>query len=152
MNRERALELVAALRSGSYQQCSSRLKSKDGRFCCLGVATEISDLGTWATDPKVDATGPFFVPRTSADPLDRATATLHPQVQVYFGFKDEAGTFADVPSTEECKHTGTPVLLHLANPYLDLKAIYAYSLTELNDAGWTFAQIADFIEANHEHL
>ena len=42
--------LVAALRSGEYEQGVKRLRTEiKGRshFCCLGVACEISGLGKW---------------------------------------------------------------------------------------------------------
>ena len=39
-------ELVEALRSGKYQQGFERLRDGN-RFCCLGVACDISGLGEW---------------------------------------------------------------------------------------------------------
>lgn len=35
---------LEALRSGSYTQGRTQLK-RDGRYCCLGVANEVCDLG-----------------------------------------------------------------------------------------------------------
>lgn len=43
-NRKTFLE---ALRSGKYPQSTQRLRREDG-FCCLGVACDVSELGTWA--------------------------------------------------------------------------------------------------------
>ena len=40
---------LAALRSGDYQQGTGQLKNGD-RYCCLGVACEISGLGAWEFD------------------------------------------------------------------------------------------------------
>ena len=40
---EKAREWVAALRSGKYKQGKGALSTED-RFCCLGVACEISKL------------------------------------------------------------------------------------------------------------
>ena len=37
---------VDALRSGKYQQARGALKTGDA-YCCLGVACDISGLGTW---------------------------------------------------------------------------------------------------------
>lgn len=44
---------VAALRSGQYQQGREFLRSND-KFCCWGVACEISGLGKWSvpTQPQ----------------------------------------------------------------------------------------------------
>lgn len=48
---------VKALRSGKYQQAQSRLRDNDtGAMCCLGVACEVSRLGTW-TESGVYAVG-----------------------------------------------------------------------------------------------
>lgn len=41
MLNENAKKWVAALRSGEYKQCKNRL-AHAGRFCCLGVACDIS--------------------------------------------------------------------------------------------------------------
>lgn len=37
---------VKALRSGKYQQAIGRLR-RDGGYCCLGVACDVSGLGWW---------------------------------------------------------------------------------------------------------
>ena len=39
-------EWVAALRSGDYKQSYRRLRIGD-RYCCLGVACEVSKLNSW---------------------------------------------------------------------------------------------------------
>lgn len=46
INKERIKLLVDALRSGEYTQVRNVLK-KDGSYCCLGVACEISGVGKW---------------------------------------------------------------------------------------------------------
>lgn len=46
MIKERAMELVAALRSGKYKQATNALRKGDS-YCCLGVACEISGIGPW---------------------------------------------------------------------------------------------------------
>lgn len=48
-NRERIQMWADALRSGEYKQGTGTLKDEDGRYCCLGVACEISGLGEWDT-------------------------------------------------------------------------------------------------------
>ncbi len=44
---------VEALRSGKYQQGDGVLRS-DGKFCCLGVACDISGLGEWIVEDGND--------------------------------------------------------------------------------------------------
>jgi hypothetical protein len=41
-----AQKWVDALRSGKYQQAQGHLRNGDS-FCCLGVACDISGIGTW---------------------------------------------------------------------------------------------------------
>lgn len=41
MNQEIKQEWVAALRSGKYQQGQGLLRTKDNRFCCLGVLCDV---------------------------------------------------------------------------------------------------------------
>lgn len=43
MLNDNAKKWVAALRSGEYKQCKNRL-AHAGRFCCLGVACDISSV------------------------------------------------------------------------------------------------------------
>ena len=43
---ENRTKWLGALRSGEYKQADGYLKI-DGKFCCLGVACEISGLGEW---------------------------------------------------------------------------------------------------------
>jgi hypothetical protein len=38
---------IDALRSGKYQQGRSALRTKDDRFCCLGVLCDIVDPSGW---------------------------------------------------------------------------------------------------------
>lgn len=44
INRERIKLLIAALRSGKYEQGRACLKTSDGKYCCLGVACEVFGL------------------------------------------------------------------------------------------------------------
>ena len=47
---ENAKKWVEALRSGNYKQCTKRLRHKhrgEYRYCCLGVAADISGVGKW---------------------------------------------------------------------------------------------------------
>jgi hypothetical protein len=37
-----ALKWIEALKSGGWKQCKDRLANREGGFCCLGVAAEVS--------------------------------------------------------------------------------------------------------------
>lgn len=45
---ENILKWAEALESGKYPQGKLRLKNNRGEFCCLGVACDISNLGSWS--------------------------------------------------------------------------------------------------------
>jgi hypothetical protein len=45
------VQWIEALRSGKYKQCQGRL-TKDGNYCCLGVAAEV---GGYIIDEEADA-------------------------------------------------------------------------------------------------
>ena len=48
-------KLVEALESGRYEQTRGALKEADRqKFCCLGVACEISEMGKWETTVHKD--------------------------------------------------------------------------------------------------
>lgn len=49
MNPEIKAQWVAALRSGTYPQGQSVLRSLDGRYCCLGVLCDLVDPHGWTT-------------------------------------------------------------------------------------------------------
>ena len=44
--KKRVLTLIAALRSGKYQQTRNQLRNGD-YFCCLGVACDLHDNSLW---------------------------------------------------------------------------------------------------------
>ena len=71
-------KLCNALESGEYEQGNNALHS-NGRFCCLGVACEISGLGKWG---HIDG-GPEAYCVNSE--FDRATLTMLPTIQLYYG-------------------------------------------------------------------
>ena len=113
-------ELVKALRSGKYAQVRGCLR-KDNRFCCLGVACDISGLYEWLKNKhlihrKID----FWYYLGSTQVMPR-------EVMDYYGFADSNGQ------------------------YNLLKDIYA-TLTDMNDGGATFKEIADIIEKEPEGM
>lgn len=124
---ERAMELVTALRSGKYRQANGHLRlddvNGDRSHCCLGVACEISGLSEWIQEEGLSR-GRY---------LDE-TAVLPARVKEHFGFYSAGGD----------TRLGT-----IAIPGMDVQY---RCLTEANDKGATFDQIADYIEKNWANL
>ena len=67
---------VEALRSGKYEQTKGTLKTED-KFCCLGVACDISGLAGWTDDD-------LYMRRLSYLPIDVAD---------WLGLEDREGAF-----------------------------------------------------------
>lgn len=67
---------IVALRSGKYEQGHRRLH-RDGKFCCLGVACDVSGLGQWK--PYGDSTKGYLIGGTEV------TAMLSPPVSAWLG-------------------------------------------------------------------
>lgn len=118
MNPEVKAKWVAALRSGKYQQASGTLND-EGRFCCLGVLCEISGLGAWG-----EHNGDGLIPYETSK--DKETDLAPHSVCDWAGFQEGSNPQLRVPTVviEEERE----------------------GLHEHNDAGKTFAEIADAIE------
>lgn len=71
---------VKALRSGEYQQGKKYLKTNDGKYCCLGVLTDLA-VKNEVIQCFVGNGGGIRV--------------LCPSVQDWAGLKDEIGSFED---------------------------------------------------------
>jgi hypothetical protein len=76
---------VAALRSGEYEQGKGALHL-DGRYCCLGVACDLSKTGEWLRQESRNLTG-----EVSAHSLtyrcggEGSTTAMPPKVQEWLG-------------------------------------------------------------------
>ena len=128
MDQEFKARWVAALRSGEYEQGQGQLVADfgDGQkvFCCLGVACEVA----------------------VEDGLAERAVTRD-------GFHDG---YADTEGNEDNGAIPLTLAIQLGlTPSGSFsRPVYAggrdhYGLDSLNDtAGWTFAQIADYIETN----
>jgi len=79
--------LVAALRSGQYQQAIGVLMADNGRFCCLGVGCEISQLGKWT---MTDDDSWFYVTQHN-----RELSKLPKEVREYYGFATAYGEYGN---------------------------------------------------------
>ena len=129
--KERRKKLTAALRSGQYKQIQGTLKREDG-MCCLGVACELSGLGSW--EEAHDGEHEYFTKEVKHqdDPYSThrsaSNSILPTKVQNYYGFTSENGKFDQATKYgKKC-------------------------LSELNDRGYTFTQLADIIDMEPEGL
>lgn len=120
-------KLVAALRSGDYEQTEGRLRKRgtiDGgtRYCCLGVACKISELGEFENDTDTYVVDPDTIGGASDTHLP------HP-VRHWLGFASESGRIDDMIDDG------------IATPHGARRC-----LTDANDSGVSFNDIADAIE------
>jgi hypothetical protein len=91
---------IEALRSGRYKQGRGRLRDGDA-YCCLGVACEVSGLGTWRRhddgrgDVYATPTGILYgwLPRGLRDELGLDENTQSKLMQLN---DDEGRTFAEI--------------------------------------------------------
>lgn len=128
-------ELVDALRSGKYEQGIGKLKRLNGGMCCLGVACDISGLGEWV--PTSSGDWYVFTITIKLDDVVCDSSYLPTPIMDLFGF-DHHGEFAeDQDAPEAIKATADSTTPD-------------WQLAQLNDMGWTFAQIADLIEKRWE--
>lgn len=122
MDKKIATKWVKALRSGDYTQGTGTLRSEKG-FCCLGVLCNLHAEAHPETAAVQDDAGAYM----------GETAGLPNDVKHWAGMKNYLGTF---PGRVKFDYNGRAF----------------YSLTEANDGGTTFVQIADYIENNYEKL
>lgn len=136
MNREIANRWVAALRSGEYAQTQGRLGEKNleggNAFCCLGVLCDLyrEEYGTlaWKEPPPFCKTRAVHVPEM----VEASVSSLPGPVMDWAELLTPLG---EIPEVVPDESRG------------DLK-----SLAELNDNGWSFERIGDFIEKHWEDL
>jgi|14_taG_2_1085336.scaffolds.fasta_scaffold00855_14 hypothetical protein len=139
MNPTRKQEWLAALRSGKYQQYQGALSGgPDGKnLCCLGVLNDISNLGEW------DSTGAYVIgtdlhcDHEQYDPTAVEKEFAH-AVVVYW---------ADLSSQNPLVDIGDKRWTGLVSKVTVKDGKRFLEISELNDEGWTFAQLADLIEA-----
>ena len=115
---------INALRSGKYKQHFNALSNRDNTaFCCLGVACEISGLGKWDKDT-------YSVKDTETNQYITDASILPEPIKDWLGLSDKSGDYT--PDNNNKKGL--------------------FSLTELNDAGTTFQDIAELIEREPKGL
>lgn len=122
LNPDQKKLLLKALRSGPYLQTSQRLRN-DNKFCCLGVACDIFYKNA-ATHGERWTNQDLFI-SIADDKISIDEYELPVIVREYFGFQRADGKL--------------PVKIQYNGRAYD-------SLARLNDAGMSFAEIADVIE------
>ena len=135
---ENARAWVAALRSRHYSQNRGALKVTGGSgradgYCCLGVACEISGLGRWLDEGIKQA----YRVRMSNGEYASSVDVLPTPVADWLGI-----------ATLE----GSPMAGALMNADGSYDVPTWASLAQANDAGVSFADIADLIEMNAREL
>lgn len=147
MNPEIKALWIDALRSGDYTQARGTLRETDREgntvgYCCLGVLTELAvEAGVATRKGRADGspnTCTYYHSANNPEEWGENSGLLR-SVREWAGMEDSSGTL-----TEEVVATRT-----YHNGYEEVSVDDSYnSLIGLNDsAGYTFAQIADVIEA-----
>lgn len=126
MKKEIAELLVTALRSGEYEQAVGKLRNESG-YCCLGVLCDIYSKQDGVTD-EWDF---YEVNGVRTYRLLGADAILPPSVWEWAGMRSSNGSFSSSGGLDSS----------LDN-----------ALSQMNDNGSTFSEIAEFIEENYERL
>ena len=127
---------VAALNSGEYKQGTGCLNPGDG-MCCLGVLTDLyaKEKGLkWV--PRILGPGSDFY----VDGLEAKETGLTPKEVILWSGVGHRSPSIPVITRETYKF--------FENVQIDIDDIdYHANLSELNDSGFTFSQIADLIKA-----
>jgi hypothetical protein len=138
MNPEIKQEWVKALRSGKFFQATGAL-STGGGYCCLGVLCEIAvEKGVVTKKPSIDRPGLQHY----GDPKWGSASVLPKAVKAWSGIDDQLGLI-DHRAVSEDELRSRPAS---ARVRAQKRLMGLLSLAELNDNGFTFAEIADIIE------
>lgn len=121
MNQEIKNEWLAALRSGEYIQGHGELKTKDGKFCCLGVLCDLyskkNNRPWFLEDSAIDDNCSYYTIHGAAESLPK-------EVRVWAGLIESDPT------------------VQIYGPEQEDSAFLSY----LNDQGEPFVNIAKLIE------
>ena len=130
-------KLVDALRSGKYQQTSNVLRF-DNSFCCLGVACDLYNPNLWLSYIGV------YPPQELEYEYD---ARSDEDYESYIDQdKKTSKAFLPYDVVEALNWKSSAGALNVR--IFDRDGTAYDNLTSLNDEGFSFSQIADFIEAN----
>ncbi len=136
-------EWVDALRYGDYSQAKGHMHNSSHQFCCLGVACDISGLGQWTKlhlgihrfHVAEGTNSAHFLPQQVAQRLDMNTP------------------HGEFRYTDQIRHQLPARIRVMIDQHATLSRGHRHALLDsLNDAGMTFADIADVIEAAADQL
>ena len=129
MNTEVKQKWIDALRSGKYEQGSEKLRSVTG-YCCLGVLCDI------------------YAQEHNTQWEFRGDEEINPQSQDYWYF-DEHSEFLpeSVMNWAELKTHNPTVRVDVEDNDDEDNWYYKDELSDINDSGYDFSQIANIIEA-----
>lgn len=141
--RKNLAEWVAELRSGKYGQAKDYLREGD-KYCCLGVLCNMVNPEGWTKDGMGTSQAYRF--------QDGGLLTPGPNSAFSFGLRNSRGAFI---TTEEILKQFPKIALvpavASAAPFGTLVG-RVVGLTDLNDFGFSFQEIADVIEAKPKDL
>lgn len=129
MNTEVKQKWIGALRSGKYEQGSEKLRGANG-YCCLGVLCDI------------------YAQEHNTQWEFRGDEEINPQSQDYWYF-DEHSEFLpeSVMNWAELKTHNPTVRVDVEDNDDEDNWYYKDELSDINDSGYDFSQIANLIEA-----
>ena len=129
MNTEVKQKWIDALRSGKYEQGSEKLRGANG-YCCLGVLCDI------------------YAQEHNTQWEFRGDEEINPQSQDYWYF-DEHSEFLpeSVMNWAELKTHNPTVRVDVEDNDDEDNWYYKDELSDINDSGYDFSQIANLIEA-----
>jgi len=118
-----AEELATRLESGKYPQGTCALRKDNDEFCCLGVLSEMAVEAGVIPPPILNVIGVYQY----GDETGYETGVLHRVIMEWAGMKTVVGKYIDEDG-------------------------YTHLLTEKNDAGDSFPEIAKIIRENVTRL
>ena len=125
MKKEIAEIWVKALESGKYKQTKGALKKKD-KYCCLGVLCDLSEQGEFINaglvNGNIDISHEVYVLPNG----NKGASELPYEVVKWADMSDSMGCFIKTADSE--------------------------TLSELNDSGKSFTEIAEIIRNNYQSL
>lgn len=129
MKKEVAEKWIEALTSGKYKQGKGQLRNSNDEYCCLGVLCDLyrkeTGDGEWADSHK-NYQSVFF---------DGSPYSLPEKVIDWAEMKSKSGVYSEVD-----------------HKWLVFKKTTMNNLSNINDEGKSFEQIAGIIEENMEAL
>lgn len=129
---QRLSEWLDALRSGKYRQGRDVLKSSGDSYCCLGVACELSDVGSWT---PVNGSYGYKI-----EDLDTAITLMPRAVAKELDLPEKMNTYGLTSISNDVFVFSSP------------DDVFMVRVSTMNDDGYLFAQIADAIEYTYERL